>query len=359
MGTKPLFNAPAPQAAAFPAAAPTSVGATAPSNPFNFQQPTAAPAAQPAAPLFSFGQRPQQQPQQQAAQPQAQSAPSQAQSQAQPTQQQEAPKPTFSFGSSAQSTAPAPTSAVQPAQQQSQSAPLFTFQAPATAPAATSTPTAVSTSLANPPNPTKPTEPALPASVSFPSSLKNKTLEEIIQAWYDELETQVSCFEKQAVEIAHWDSRIIANGEAIVALNDRVSSLELMQNQVDQNIASLAGQQSELEGLLDGMDRELPGTIQLNNGADQERTRLYESAESAQKQMIDLSSQLARLVQQLNSSDAKQPIVQVAHILNTHMDALQWIDKQLNELRQSALLTKQQADRTTTDLERLSRNTLN
>ena len=213
---------------------------------------------------------------------------------------------------------------------------------------------------------------SLPSVVSFPSNLKNKTLEEVIISWNEELENLVSTFERQAVEIAQWDKKIIHNGEQIIALNDRVNKLETFQRQVDQSLSYVVAQQSELEGCLDAIEKELPAFSQAvteSSGVkpgvvDGERERIYESAETAQKQVIEVANSLSRMIFEINSAatdtlaseegSAGRPLADVAQVLNSHLDTLQWIDLKVEELRKAAAAVSSQALKVSSDMERLN-----
>lgn len=268
-------------------------------------------------------------------------------------------KPTFSFGAAVTAPAPATTS--------TDAKPSVTFKLPeATKPPESTTTTATETKPTIAPIP--PTN--LPSSVSFPSNLKNKTLEEIINCWNDELETLVSSFEKQAVEVAQWDKKIVHNGEQIIALNDRVTKLETFQKEIDQSLSYVVAQQSELEGLLDGIDKELPGLVQAATGGKQsaldiEREHMYESTENVQRQVIDVANQLSRMIYEINTAATEptvvpgtegegQPLVEIAQVLNAHLDALQWIDHKVEELKNASVSVKSQASRATSEMERFS-----
>lgn len=53
-----------------------------------------------------------------------------------------------------------------------------------------------------------------------PSMLRGKTLEEIVNRWTTELETNVREFNKFAAEIAVWDRALIENGNNVSPTSD-------------------------------------------------------------------------------------------------------------------------------------------
>ncbi len=200
--------------------------------------------------------------------------------------------------------------------------------------------------------------------------------------WNEELNALVASFERQAVEVGQWDQRIIYNGEQIIAMNDRVNKLEALQKEIDTSLTYVVSQQSELDGLLTGIERELPAlqnaTIGSRLGAlDAERDRMYESAEEAQEKVIDISNQLSKMIHEINSaatadtasaptsaagqggsatgdSGTSQSMVEIAQILNSHLDALVWIDHKVDELKKTSLSVKSQAVKASSEMERFT-----
>lgn len=53
-----------------------------------------------------------------------------------------------------------------------------------------------------------------------PSMLRGKTLEEIVNRWTTELETNVREFNKFAAEVAVWDRALIENGNNVSLTSD-------------------------------------------------------------------------------------------------------------------------------------------
>lgn len=68
------------------------------------------------------------------------------------------------------------------------------------------------------------TSSALTITAQPPSMLRGKTIEEIVNKWSSDLETQVKEFSKFATEVAVWDRALIENGNN-VSLNSTGSSL--------------------------------------------------------------------------------------------------------------------------------------
>lgn len=202
-------------------------------------------------------------------------------------------------------------------------------------------------------------------SIQFPSGLKNKTIEEILTAWNEELENQVQEFQRQSVNLKEWDRKILSNAERVGKLNSRVSEMEQLQKNLEQGVNYVTMQQAELESLLDAIDRELPKMVSALGktplvGSDADRSKTFELAESLQIQLNDVSSQLVRLVNHVNTSSNPKnhkidsPTTNVAQILNNHFETLQWIEEQVTSLQKGAIETQKLCERAHAEHERLS-----
>ena len=228
-------------------------------------------------------------------------------------------------------------------------------------PATTATTTTSSLSTSTP----APLTSAPTSSIQFPSSLKNKTIEEIILYWNDEMENQVNEFGRQAASLKEWDKKILKNAERVGHLNTRVTEMETSQRNLEQGITYVTAQQAELESLLDAIDRELPKMVSALGktplvGSDADRSKTFDLAEQLQVQLNDTSAQLSRLVTQVNtvsnpkSSGNDSVTCNVAQILNNHFETLQWIEEQIGALQRTAIETQKMSERANAEHERLS-----
>jgi nuclear pore complex protein Nup62 len=50
------------------------------------------------------------------------------------------------------------------------------------------------------------------------ASLKNKTLDELINEWGSELEENVNLFTTQAIRVANWDREVMENGDRVTRI---------------------------------------------------------------------------------------------------------------------------------------------
>ncbi|KAG0937147.1 hypothetical protein G6F57_007822 [Rhizopus arrhizus] len=254
-------------------------------------------------------------------------------------------KPSFSFGASAAAT---PSSAT------------------ATAPASTTTTATGTTSTggfsgfgqkttATQPTATTGQQPALttqptvskPASVPTPSTLKNKTMEDILNLWTRELEKQTKDFHAQASQVAQWDQQLIENGNKIATLHENVKKVEVIQTEIDENLGYINTQQEELSSLLDQYEKQIKDVFNDSNlqqpmqSADIQREKAYGLAESLNSQLDDVNRNLNIMVEEINrmgsskqaSADEDDVVGQIVQILNSHLSSLQWIDTHSTELQ--------------------------
>jgi nuclear pore complex protein Nup62 len=233
-----------------------------------------------------------------------------------------------------------------------------TTNAPVSTPASTSTSSNIASTTATKSD---------TSSIQFPSNLKSKTIEEIIVSWNEELENQIQEFQRQAVSLSEWDKKILHNAERVGKLNTRVSEMEQLHRELEQGVTYVTAQQAELESLLDGIDRELPKMVtalgkQPQVGSDADRAKTFQLAETLQVQLNDVSSQLSRLVNQVNTasspklsaSTSNNPTTDVAQILNNHFETLAWIEEQVSHLQRNTLETQKMGERANAEHERLS-----
>ncbi|KAL4241213.1 nucleoporin NSP1/NUP62 family protein [Abortiporus biennis] len=219
---------------------------------------------------------------------------------------------------------------------------------PATTPAANApgAPTATTSSNAN----AAPTTTSSAISVPPPSMLRGKTIEEIVNRWSTDLEVQVREFNKFASEVSAWDRSLVENGNNLAALYNAVLAAEREQNDIDQSIDLIEQQQKDLSSTLEAYEKttqELLGgqggnLRALDTGpADTERDKNYMLATDLHGQLDDLSQSLVQMIESVNTlsedenaktNPSEDPMTQIAQILSSHLESLQWIDGAVKEV---------------------------
>lgn len=145
-----------------------------------------------------------------------------------------------------------------------------------------------------------------PISVPTPSTLKNKSMEEILNLWTKELEKQTKDFHQQANQVAKWDQQLIENGNKISQLHDNVTKVEVTQREIDQNLEYINSQQEELNTILDSYEKQIKEVFDESNlqqpmqPADLQREKAYGLAENLNSQLDDVNKNLNIMVDEIN-----------------------------------------------------------
>ncbi|KAG6817209.1 hypothetical protein H0H87_011567 [Tephrocybe sp. NHM501043] len=179
-------------------------------------------------------------------------------------------------------------------------------------------------------------------SVAPPSTLKGKTIEEIVNKWSTDLETHVREFNKFAGEVAVWDRALIENSNTLSTLYGHVEAAERDQSEIDQSLDHIEQQQTELASTLVAYEKVAQeilgsqgGMRALDTGpADTERDKNYMLATDLHTHLDDLSGSLTQMIDSVNalslpsidSTPTEDPMAQIAQILSSHLESLQWID---------------------------------
>ncbi|KIK08361.1 hypothetical protein K443DRAFT_556903 [Laccaria amethystina LaAM-08-1] len=183
-----------------------------------------------------------------------------------------------------------------------------------------------------------------------PSMLRGKTLEEIVNRWTTELEVHVREFGRFAGEVAVWDRALIENGNNIAALYSHVLAAERQQNDISQSLDHIEQQQADIASTLDAYEKVSQeilggqgGSLRtLDTGpADTERDKNYMLATDLHTHLDDLSGSLTQMIDSVNAlSTSQKPhsdsgddaMTQIAQILSSHLESLQWIDAAVREV---------------------------
>ncbi|KUL88440.1 hypothetical protein ZTR_05467 [Talaromyces verruculosus] len=220
------------------------------------------------------------------------------------------------------------------------------------APAATASPLQPTTTAASEATPQK-TTPNLGASTFGPtppaqSRLKNKTMDEIITRWATDLTKYQKEFKEQAEKVAEWDRMLVVNSGKVQKIFGNTVDAERATQEVERQLASVEGQQEELNAWLDRYEREVDemlskqvGPGETLQGPDQERERTYKLAEKLSERLDEMGKDLGSMIEEINNASSTlsktnktdEPISQIVRILNSHLSQLQMIDQGTAELQ--------------------------
>ncbi|KAH8106098.1 Nsp1-like C-terminal region-domain-containing protein [Cristinia sonorae] len=188
--------------------------------------------------------------------------------------------------------------------------------------------------------------------VAPPSMLKGKSIEEIVNRWTNDLEVHVREFSKYASEVVAWDRALVENGNNLAALYSAVLAAEREQSGIDQSLDHIEQQQKDLSATLDIYEGKLNDQLGGQGGqlraldtgpADAERDKNYSLATELHGHLDDLSGSLVQMIESVNALSTpatdnsknalgEDPMSQIAQILSSHLESLQWIDGAVREV---------------------------
>ncbi|KAF8759560.1 Nsp1-like C-terminal region [Rhizoctonia solani] len=204
-------------------------------------------------------------------------------------------------------------------------------------PAAATTP-ATATATANAPLTTPAGATAVPAIP--PSALRGKSVEEIVNKWQEELETQTKVFKRTAQEIEVWDRALIENSVQISNLYSAVQAAEAAQQGIDGTLENIEEQQKSVAAALDGYEQEMKKIygsdslgVDVGPADGQREKKCLCHCRFARGSIRRPRSGLSTMIDSVNdltsgpSAQTKDdPVAQISAILNAHLESLQWID---------------------------------
>lgn len=173
-------------------------------------------------------------------------------------------------------------------------------------------------------------------------------MDEIITRWATDLTKYQKDFRDQAEKVAEWDRMLVVNGTKVQKLYGNTVDAERATQEVERQLASVEGQQEELNAWLDRYEREVDemlskqvGPGETLQGPDQERERTYKLAEKLSERLDEMGKDLGSMIEEINNASSTlsktnktdEPISQIVRILNSHLSQLQTIDQGTAELQ--------------------------
>lgn len=162
-------------------------------------------------------------------------------------------------------------------------------------------------------------------------------MEEIINSFTKELESDAKIFFEEAKRINEYDVILRASQDEISQLSEQVSALLFQQKELDRTLTSVDAYHSEVNSSLDKLENHLDELFTGHGGlrpedADVERERAYQTAIDIGGRLNDVNTVLNTVVGDLNGvyereeGQGEEDLGSILGILNAHYETLSWLE---------------------------------
>lgn len=163
-----------------------------------------------------------------------------------------------------------------------------------------------------------------------------RQLEDHINIWLNEMNTLEAEFQQQAQTINQWDNLLIKNALKVTEISETMERLKADQQKIDHQLDFIISQQNELDQLLEPLENcRIDNSISESATAEREFT--YQLVETVYNDLQGIGCDLQTFIKKLNemkaSHDAGDPLASINKVLNSHMDALQHIESQVQSMK--------------------------
>ena len=196
---------------------------------------------------------------------------------------------------------------------------------------------------------------AAPAVTEISEVIGTRTVEEVINEWHRELQTDTKAFTQHANTIASWDRQLIHHRSYLLKLEADLGVVLASQDALERQLEILQVHQKQVDDVLEQVKGDLEQNYRENRDASDsgdpavQRDAMYESAENISAKLSYMSSDLRETITELNKASgvagalgvgvgagpaatASDPLSAIVGILNNQLKALTWIDQQCGEI---------------------------
>ena len=213
---------------------------------------------------------------------------------------------------------------------------------------ATGTTTTNSTTTSTTAAPSTSTQPSAAPKVIEPPPIEYQslTIEQILNRFQSELETDTIAFLTEAQRIAHYDATLRESQNSLSELTNMVSRLMLHQTEVDTQLQGIGSYQNELGSTLDLLERNVDELFASQSNvnvqdSDIQREKSYERAIDVDNKLDSMTSSLQHVVNDLNAAQERvwsasgngglvegnnEEVGQIIGVFNAHHDTLAYLE---------------------------------
>jgi len=201
---------------------------------------------------------------------------------------------------------------------------------------------------------------AAPAAAAAPAKeitelIGTRTVEEVINEWHRELQTDSKAFTQHANTIASWDRQLIQHRSFLLKLEADLGVVLASQDALERQLEILQVHQKQVDDVLEQVKGDLEQNYRDSRDSSDkgdpavQRDAMYESAEDISAKLSYMSNDLRETINELNKASgstgalgvgigagaaatASDPLSAIVGILNNQLKALTWIDQQCNDI---------------------------
>lgn len=177
-----------------------------------------------------------------------------------------------------------------------------------------------------------------------PIEYQSLTIEQILNRFQSELETDAISFMQEAQRVAQYDATLRDTQHSLSDLTNLVSRLMLQQSEVDSQLQGIGSYQCELGGTLDLLERNVDELFAAQShvhvgDADVEREKSYERALDVDTKLDQMNVVLTNVVNDLNAAQERvwsssgaaeegkdEEVGKIIGVFNAHHETLAYLE---------------------------------
>jgi nuclear pore complex protein Nup62 len=191
-----------------------------------------------------------------------------------------------------------------------------------------------------------------------PIEYQSLTIEQILNRFQSELETDTISFLQEAQRISQYDATLRDTQHSLSELTNMVSRLMLHQSEVDTQLQGIGSYQRELGTTLDQLERNVDELFAAQSGisiqdADIEREKAYERALEVDYKLEQMGNVLENVVSDLNAAQERvwsssrgeetkdEEVGKIIGVFNAHHETLAYLESKARAVEADMMMVSQ------------------